>query len=188
MDVSNTSNASNINIFSGDSSLSCPDLNGKEKVKGKIENKKIVEIPSVDISSKSNTADNSSSEDSSCSYNKQSVNVKAARKFKEKRVRNKCHSCYYCQKLVVNISRHLTTKHAGELEIAKVLSLSKKTKARKNAFSDILKVGDFYHNVNVLAQKKGELILIRRPTPNELKLKSYSDYGPCPNCLGFLLK
>lgn len=79
-------------------------------------------------------------------------------------------------------------KHAKEAEVAKVLTFDKKSKERKDGFSKLTKVGDFYHNVDVISTKKGELILVRRPTEMELQLKSYNDYGPCPNCLGFMLK
>ena len=44
--------------------------------------------------------------------------------------------------------------------------------------------GNFYHNINVLKLKEGELIVVRRPN----KKISYKKYVPCQNCLGFFLK
>jgi hypothetical protein len=44
--------------------------------------------------------------------------------------------------------------------------------------------GNFYHNINVLKMREGDLIVVRRPT----KEVSYKDYVPCQNCLGFFVK
>lgn len=116
------------------------------------------------------------------------IEINAAVKKDGKRVRNKVHVCYFCSKTIINMARHYETVHGKETEVAKYLIHSKNSKERKQGFIEITRVGDFYHNCNVLSTKKGELILIRRPTQNEAKhAKDYS-YGPCPNCLGFLLK
>lgn len=141
------------------------------------------DIPSTDLHP------HDESKDSSDSFEKNNtIRIKAAGKILNKRIRNKLHACTFCQKLIVNIGRHLSTKHSNESEVAKLLSLPNNSESRKAGFTDLLKVGDFYHNISVLSQKKGELILIRRPTKSEIKFKKYADYGPCPNCLGFLLK
>lgn len=116
------------------------------------------------------------------------INISAAKKANNKRIRNKGHACYFCQKIILNSARHLEVVHGSETEVAKVLAMQKNSKARKDAFAVLVRSGDFYHNMDVLSIKKGELILIRRPTVAESKLTKYSDYGPCPHCLGFMLK
>ncbi|KAF5274676.1 hypothetical protein FQR65_LT16906 [Abscondita terminalis] len=105
-----------------------------------------------------------------------------------KRIRNKRHACYFCHKLLQNMSRHFETKHFQEIEVAKVLAISKNSKKRRDAFGELIEAGDFYHNCEVLASKTGELILVRRPTPAEAFNLTYEEYGPCSKCLGFLLK
>lgn len=117
-----------------------------------------------------------------------SIKIYSASKQEGKRIRNKTHSCYFCGKLIINMARHFELIHNKEIEVARCLVYPKQSKERKKGFAEIIKVGDFYHNCNVMSTKIGELILIRRPTENEIKFVNENDYGPCPNCLGFLLK
>ncbi|XP_025834091.1 uncharacterized protein LOC112905601 isoform X2 [Agrilus planipennis] len=105
-----------------------------------------------------------------------------------KRIRNKDHSCYFCHKLLRNLARHFERIHSNETEVARILSMPKNSKKRREAFNALTRNGDFYHNCDVLLLKKGELILTRRPTEHERKFLKYSDYGPCPECLGFMIK
>ncbi|KAK4882469.1 hypothetical protein RN001_005788 [Aquatica leii] len=51
-----------------------------------------------------------------------------------------------------------------------------------------MRKGNFYHNCEVLQLRNLELILLRRPTPFEQKKYTYINYGPCPDCLGCMLK
>ncbi|KAF5269753.1 hypothetical protein FQR65_LT17930 [Abscondita terminalis] len=104
-----------------------------------------------------------------------------------KRVRNKGHICYFCNKQIINMARHLATMHNQEVEVAKILSYPKNSKSRKELFEKIMKAGDFYHNCNVIELKQVELVLVRRPGENQTNLV-YTEYGSCPNCLGFFLK
>lgn len=64
--------------------------------------------------------------------------------------------------------------------------MPKKTKARRDGFGILLRIGDFHHNCEVIEKKEGELILVRKP--NKELNKTYTEYGPCPQCLGFFLK
>lgn len=121
-------------------------------------------------------------------YFRKDIDIIPASKRHGKRIRNKFHICYYCNKKIINMARHFDTVHDKEPDIAKYLIYPKKSIQRKKGFAEIIKVGDFYYNCNVLSSRCGELILVRRPTENESKLVTYSDYGPCPNCLGFMLK
>ena len=53
-----------------------------------------------------------------------------------------------------------------------------------------MRVGDCYHNIQVLDTKKGSLIIKRRPTQEEFvsQLGAPEDHTPYPGCLGFVLK
>lgn len=112
-----------------------------------------------------------------------------AKKYNGRRVRDKGHSCFFCQKIVCNnFARHVEMHHANEMEVAQILIKPKQSKERRVAFANLIRYGDFYHNCEVLSLKDGELILSRRPNEKEYNFSLYSDYGPCPECLGFLLK
>lgn len=116
------------------------------------------------------------------------VKITCSVKRNGKRVRNKKYCCCFCQKIVVNLSRHFISMHSEETTIARILTLPKNSKHRRAEFAKLTREGNFYHNCEVLQMKKGELILLRRPTPFEQKQYTYVNYGPCPDCLGFMLK
>lgn len=117
------------------------------------------------------------------------MSIGKAKKNNGKRVRDKRHSCYFCRKVICNnFSRHIEMHHGDEIEAARILAMPKNSKRRRDAFADLVRSGDFYHNCEVLSLKQGQLILTRRPNKQELSCTSYSEYGPCPECLGFLLK
>nr|CAI5839666.1 unnamed protein product [Callosobruchus analis] len=82
--------------------------------------------------------------------------------------------------------RHLELKHAELLEVAKVLAKPKGSKDRREGFLYLIRVRDFYHNMEVLAAKQGQLLLARRPRNRE-DIPHFK-FGPCPYCLGFMLK
>lgn len=62
------------------------------------------------------------------------VTVVAAKKNKisGKRIRDRGHSCYFCQKIIINMARHLEVMYANEIEVAKVLAFAKGSKRRKD--------------------------------------------------------
>lgn len=141
------------------------------------------------VSNETSKISNSSSENVySKSHILNNIKVNPAGKNNGKRIRNKTHVCYFCEKVLINMARHFELVHSKETEVSKYLIYPKNSKERRDGFKEIIRVGDFYHNCNVLATNKGELILIRRPTENEINFIEVKDYGPCPNCLGFLLK
>ena len=93
---------------------------------------------------------------------------KTNQKKKGMRVYNSYHACFYCSKLFMHILPHLRKKH----------------KIKKPAENNLRALGDDKHNNIVLEEKKGELLLSRRPK----KDFKASDYGPCPHCKEWLLK
>ena len=76
-------------------------------------------------------------------------------------------------------TRHLKSVHASEIDL---ISLSRKTKKQQAIEYERPRVlGNFNHNVRVLREKVGQLIVVRR----SILLKQCSDYLPCIYCFGF---
>ncbi|KAF5304401.1 hypothetical protein FQR65_LT18870 [Abscondita terminalis] len=116
------------------------------------------------------------------------ITISVTEKKNGKRIRDKRHACYFCMNYFQNMARHFEKRHADEIYVAKILAMTKFSKDRKEAFSYLIRAGDFNHNCEILSLTKGELILVRRPPARDASLYSYNDYGPCPNCLGFMVK
>lgn len=117
------------------------------------------------------------------------VTINPAKKSDGKRVRDKGHACLFCNQLIINnLARHYEKQHSNEIEVAKILALPKTSKQRRDGFINLARCGDFYHNCNVLATKTGEIILARRPKDSEAAFLTFRDFGPCPECLGFMTK
>nr|CAI5855058.1 unnamed protein product [Callosobruchus analis] len=87
--------------------------------------------------------------------------INAAERKHGKRFRNKIHSYYFCMKTFQNLPRQFEKLHWSETTVAKILAMEKNCKSRKNAFTQLIRVGDFNHNCEVLSLKKGELVLVR---------------------------
>jgi len=100
-------------------------------------------------------------------------------------IHDKLHACYYCQKLVTNIWRHYETVHKCEARLQKIVSLVGKSRAedRADEINKLRLLSDYYHNIKVLSQKSGELIVVRRPMSHSDT--TYSDFLPCRFCLVF---
>nr|XP_023019945.1 uncharacterized protein LOC111508612 [Leptinotarsa decemlineata] len=105
-----------------------------------------------------------------------------------KRIYDKTHCCYICHQKCLKMARHLELKHQNELAVAQIFVKEKKSSERRKSFLELIRVGDFYHNMEVLSSKTGQLILCRRPSAICGRLLSYNDFGPCPYCLGFMNK
>ncbi|XP_073791776.1 uncharacterized protein isoform X4 [Danio rerio] len=97
---------------------------------------------------------------------------------------NKKQYCLYCQKPQSKISRHLENRHANEPEVSKAFSFPKHSKKRKDLLEGIRNKGNYFHNVEVLENKDGEIVTWRQPTV----AADISDFLPCPQCLGFFMK
>ena len=95
---------------------------------------------------------------------------------------DKHHACYYCHHLVTNIWRHYHLQHGAEDEVWRINAL--KGKEKKLRINTLRMLGDYCHNVQVLSQKSGELIIVRRPAVNK-STPSYADFLPCVGCKGF---
>jgi hypothetical protein len=73
--------------------------------------------------------------------------------------------------------------HKDEAEVKKIIQ-SDGTRQEIQVLWDLLRnKGDNTHNMKVIEEGKGELILGRRPSSSTVKLENY---GPCPGCLHWL--
>ncbi|XP_072049953.1 uncharacterized protein [Amphiura filiformis] len=104
---------------------------------------------------------------------------------------SKGNACLFCEKVVtVLIGRHLINSHSDEPEVARIIAIRPDTKEnideRKQMFDMLRHRGNFYHNERVKQTNDGELILVRRPPAGSDLIPE--DYGPCPQCLGYVVK
>jgi len=100
-------------------------------------------------------------------------------------VHDKLHACYFCQKMVTNIWRHYEHVHPKEPHVEKILALPKDDIHRNKEITRLRLSGDYYHNLNVLQTKSGNLVVVRRPKD---VVVDYSDFLPCTGCRGFFLR
>ena len=99
--------------------------------------------------------------------------------------------CYFCGTAKLKMARHLQTKHSDVLEIASLPKMIKdaqesQTQQRKCVLDKYRNLGNFQHNVDVITEKKGVLIVGRRPPSGHSY--NYTDYMPCNYCLVFYVK
>lgn len=86
----------------------------------------------------------------------------------------------------MKIGRHLLLQHSDVQDIATLPSVSSgeaDKKKRKMILDKHRNLGNFNHNVEVLMEKKGDLIVGRRPKEEERR--SPEQYLPCQYCLVF---
>jgi hypothetical protein len=79
----------------------------------------------------------------------------------------------------------MTRKHDDETEVAAAIAAkSKSTRVKK--FQYLIKQGVYLHNVEVLREENGELIVCRAPCSG--KVRDSKDFLPCPYCYEFFMK
>ena len=76
----------------------------------------------------------------------------------------------YCEDFNRKMSRHLATNHPNEIEVAKILNMTKGTKERRRAWIKLAAKGNYEHNVKVNAKGTGVIIPKYRPSQNKDKL------------------
>ncbi|KAL3841896.1 hypothetical protein ACJMK2_019987 [Sinanodonta woodiana] len=97
-----------------------------------------------------------------------------------RRIYNKELACLYCGKLLKHrLKSHLATQHSEEKEVASLLACSKMEQDK--GFQLIKNKGNFKHNIKVLEQGEGKLIVVRRSTQSSRNV----EYLPCIHCMGF---
>ena len=98
---------------------------------------------------------------------------------------DKNHACKCCSKLVIKMSDHLARCHRDEVEVVHVLSMKLCSTERKQAWSAMLKEGDYLHNCKVLESGKGGTFIPVYRTKTD---KKADDFVPCSVCHGLYHK
>ena len=118
--------------------------------------------------------------------------VKSSNTVDKKRAWDKRNYCLYCEKPFAKVARHLEDIHSKEAAVMAIMALQKskqdgketaniKKKMRQQKFDDLRNKGNFNHNIEVLKEGYGELIVKRCPPGNV----AYTEFLPCGHCLNF---
>ena len=91
--------------------------------------------------------------------------------------------CYFCEKFVFHMSRHLRTMHASEPPVAAVLATAGSVKRLR--MKQLSNMGVYKHNSNVLKNGDGVLIVCRSPKKITHRPE---DFLPCTFCLAMYVK
>ena len=97
---------------------------------------------------------------------------------------SKYQACYYCDKLVSKISKHLPSHHKKEPEVVEMMALPLKSKERRQKCKLLTNWGNYKHNRQVLRRGKGKIIVAKRPSPGQEV--SFFRFYPCSHCLAFI--
>lgn len=74
-------------------------------------------------------------------------------------------------------------KHESEADVQEIMSLPKQSKERRVKLQKIVTEGNFKHNISVIKEGKGEIVVARR-----CGSKSATDYTACEFCKKFQTK
>lgn len=101
-----------------------------------------------------------------------------------KRNYSKTDFCLFCNgSYNSKMSKHLLSVHLKEEKVQNVTALPLGSKERKAALQKLQNEGNFNHNVKVIKNGKGKLVVYRRPKNSSI---SACDYLPCEYCLAFV--
>ncbi|XP_072174309.1 uncharacterized protein, partial [Diadema setosum] len=99
-----------------------------------------------------------------------------------KRAYDKVAYCLYCDKPQKKLTQHLP-QHKNEVEVAAYMA-EKPGEKRQRLLTIIRNKGNHKHNCEVLAEDKGGLVVIYRPSHHA----DPQDYVPCYHCYGWFAK
>ena len=97
--------------------------------------------------------------------------------------KNRKAPCYFCDKFVYQMPRHLRMVHGSLHEVAAVCAKSSKADVQLG-LQKIACKGSYKYNCSVLRQGSGVLLIARAPK----KTRSVAQCTPCPFCLQFFVK
>ena len=106
-----------------------------------------------------------------------------------KKCYDKINYCTYCSVPISGkISRHLlSVKHSDRLRTSEIKLLPKKSKERVAKLEILANEGNFKHNVQVLKEGFGNIVVARRSI-REANVYSPREYLPCEYCLKFVVR
>lgn len=98
---------------------------------------------------------------------------------------NKKKYCPYCYNSYSKLPRHMESAHSDEKEVYSIMNShsSEEKKLREKTLYKIKNLGNHIHNIKVLREKKGSLVVVYRP-PENAKVDPYK-YLPCSSCYGY---
>ena len=103
-----------------------------------------------------------------------------------KSVYDKKNYCTFCGKSSTKISRHLLSVHKDELRIRPLLLLEKRSTERVINLELLANEGNFKHNMEVISNGCGQLVVARRS--DCMEELEYFDFFPCEFCKKFIRK
>ena len=96
----------------------------------------------------------------------------------------KKHYCFICNKPIVKLKRHFLTQHKSERELIPLLNASN-SKKEKEEFEKLKCQGNHMHNLEVMRQGEGEMVVKRRKTSPNF---NQQNFVPCVKCRGWYSK
>ena len=106
-------------------------------------------------------------------------------KVKGRKIYKKLHYCPYCDSRQQQIIRHCILKHSQMPEVTKIVEAGRNNDLRSRLTLLLKYRGNFLHNISVLKEKRGNLVVVKRPDDEQTDA---SRYLPCPSCAGFFSK
>lgn len=113
------------------------------------------------------------------------ITVARTKNTKNQRVWDKKIYCPFCPQKISKFAEHIIARHMSEKEVYNISCLEKNSSPRKKEIAKLRDLGNYLHNVNVVQEKKGEIVFGKRPSQrSNVDLNRYS---PCNNCYKFLI-
>lgn len=111
---------------------------------------------------------------------KKDTNSKKTRKETSKK-----HSCLYCKRTFLQLTKHLENKHAEEMDVAHAIHFPKGSKVRQRLLDQLRNKGDYEHNCQVLKSGEGEIVTKKQAKNTTIPVH---DFLPCQHCFAFYRK
>jgi hypothetical protein len=93
--------------------------------------------------------------------------------------------CIFCEAKESEIICHLQRAHYSEEEVITFMKLPQRSNERPLKTSEVRLKGDHAHNIQVILDKKGTLLVANTHIPGEEK--DASQYLACPDCKSWVL-
>ena len=97
---------------------------------------------------------------------------------------DKKHFCKFCMKAFLKLPRHFMKKHRYEPEVAALKCMPLYSTRRKMHLRKLMNDGNYQHNVDVLAKRRGEIMPHRRPSHSS----DYEQFSACKYCRAMFVK
>ena len=98
--------------------------------------------------------------------------------------KDKLHYCVFCKSPQMKLQRHFIAKHTNEPRVMAFLNASDK-KIKKKELAKLRSSGDYLHNINVVKEGTGILVVKRKKKDSQAHL---GHFITCPHCFGYFSK